>query len=258
MPDISGLYPQPQQQTQGALGGDPLRLIGALGGINQAMLFAKTFQARQALGDAWSKNLQPDGTPNLAGVAQDLKKNPNANFLLPEATSNILEQRGKILEQHGKMIANDTASFDQYAKQSDFVQQWLARRATQPNVTSEDVLNDLVTLSRNTDPRVLPSSVLNSVGSSILSDPKGVRTGIVNLANRVRGAASATAPVQGPPGAGGATTTIPGGAGLYPPAPGAKKTSGILCGAMSALNGMNFCAASDALAAVENASIISG
>ena len=209
MPDISALYPQPQQPQNGALLSDPSKLYGFIA----AAQAAKTFAARQALGAAYQGALKPDGTVDLGQVAQTLKNDPNAGFVLPEAQSTMLAQ-------HGQMIQNDTAQFDQYAKQSDFVQQWLARRATQPNVSKEDVLNDAATLARNTDPNVLPSRVINSVVGSVINEPSGVRNGLINLRNRVAGPAAAMSPVTGPPTASGAPTTIPaGGAGYTAGAP---------------------------------------
>lgn len=213
MPDsIAGLYPQPQQ-PQGALLGDPSKLYGFIA----AAQAAKQFAAKQALGNAYQGALKPDGTVDLGKVAQTLKDDPNAGFVLPEATSNMLAQ-------HGQMISNDTAAFDQFAKQNGFAQQWIVSRANDPNPTPEKLLNDAVTLSRNTDPRVMPSSVINSVIGSILSDPGGIRAGLNNVRNRVIGAGAATAPIQGPPTAAGAPTTMPLGAtgqtqpGATPPA----------------------------------------
>jgi hypothetical protein len=205
MPDVGSLYPQPPQPQPGVLS-DPSKLYGFIA----AAQAAKQFAAKQALGQAYQGALQPDGTVDLAKVATTLKNDPNAGFVLPEATSNILAQ-------HGQMIANDTASFDQYAKQSGFVQQWLASRANQPNVKPEDILNDAVTLSRNTDPKVLPSGVINSVIGGILNDPGGVRAGLNNVRNRVMGPTAATSPITGPPTAAGQPTTMPLGATGYTP-----------------------------------------
>ena len=205
MPDISALYPQPQPPQNGALLSDPSKLYGFIAAAQAAKMFA----AKQALGRAYQNNLNPDGTPNLPGVAQDLKNDPSAGIMMPEATNNILAQ-------HGQMIANDTASFDQYAKQSGFVQNWLASRVNQPNLTADDIHNDAATLARNTDPKALPSQVINSVADSIINDPGGIRAGILNARNRIMGAVSATTPIPGPPTASGATRTIPLGATGYP------------------------------------------
>jgi hypothetical protein len=203
MADISGLYPQPPQPQQGVLS-DPSKLYGFIA----AAQMAKQFAAKQALGQAYQKNLNPDGTPNIPGIAQDLKNDPNAGFILPEATTNILSQ-------HGQMISNDTAAFEQFAKQNGFAQQWLAARANQPGVTAEDLHNDAVTLSRNTDPRALPSSVINSVIDNIKNDPGGIHAGLVAAQNRVMGAAAAAGRIAGPPTGAGAPTTMPLGAAGY-------------------------------------------
>jgi len=203
MPDASALYPAPPQPQQGILS-DPSKLYGFVA----AAQLAKTFAAKQALGQAYQGALNPDGTVDLGKVATTLKNDPNAGFVLPEATSNMLAQ-------HGQMISNDTASFDQYAKQSGFVQQWLASRANQPNVTKEDILNDAVSLARNTNPNILSSGAINSVIGGILSDPGGIKSGLVNTQNRVMGAANAAQRIQGPPTETGAPTQMPLGAAGY-------------------------------------------
>jgi len=91
----------------------------------------------------------------------------------------------------------------------------LAARANQPNVTEEDLHNDAATLSRNTDPRALPSSVINSVIDNIKNDPGGIHGGLVAAQNRVMGAGQAASRIAGPPTGAGAPTTMPLGAAGY-------------------------------------------
>lgn len=216
MPDygnpIANLYPQAPPQGSGSLLSDPFGPIDAISRLQQLSLVGRTLAAKQAIGDAYSANLNPDGSPDLPGIAATLKNNPNAAFGMQEAASTLLAQRGQ-------QIANDTSAFDQFARQNGFAQQWLASRANDPNVSQEDILNDAVTLARNTDPRVMPSSVINGVLSTVMKDPGGIHAGLINLQNRVMGAGAAASRIPGPPTAGGAPTTIPlGSAGYAGPA----------------------------------------
>jgi hypothetical protein len=214
MPDVSSLYPQAPAQQQSLLSGNPLQMVGTLQSMQQLNLLTKTINAKQAVGNAYSNNLNPDGTPNIPGIAAELKGNSAAAFGLPEAQSTLLAQRGQ-------QIQNDTSQFDLYGKQSGFVQQWIASRAAQvqsgQKVSGEDLNNDAVSLSRNTG---IPSPVINSVIQNIQSDPGGIKGGLINLQNRVAGAGAAAGRVAAPPGVGGAQQTMPAGAAGYG-APGA-------------------------------------
>jgi len=202
---VSALYPQPAQPTQGLLNGDPSKLISTLSGLNQFQMIAKTLAAKQAVGSAFQQSLRPDGTVDLDKTADIIKNDPNAAFMGQEATSGILSQRKQQIE-------NNTSAFDLTAKQNGFVQQWLAGRSNQPNVTSEDLHNDAVTLSRNTG---IPSEMINGVIDSITNDPKGIKNGLVTLQNRLMGAATAAGRVEGPPTAEGAPQKVPLGAAGY-------------------------------------------
>lgn len=212
MPDNAyGLYPQPPQPQQNLLS-NPQALISTMIGGQQLNLLTKSIAAKEAIGNAYSRNLNPDGTPDIPGIAAELKGNSAAAFGLPEASSTLLSQRGQ-------QITNDTSAFDQFAKQSNFAQQWIASRAAQvqagQKVTADDLNNDAATLSRNTDPRALPSSVINSVVQNVKNDPGGISGGLINLQNRVAGAGAATGRVSAPPGVGGAPQTMPAGAAGY-------------------------------------------
>lgn len=212
MPEISNpianLYPQPPAAGGGNLLSDPFGPIDAISRLQQLSLVGRTLAAKQAVGDAYSHNINPDGTPNFPGIAAELKNNPAAAFGMQEAQSTLLQQ-------YGQNIENNTRAFSQFAAQNGFAQQWLASRANDPNASKEDILNDAVTLARNTDPRVMPSSVITGVISTILNDPNGVHGGLVNLQNRVMGAGAAAQRIQGPPAPSGAPTTIPLGSAGY-------------------------------------------
>lgn len=208
MADVSALYPQPQAASAtapGLMSGSPTNLLGSLGQINQLALFQKEFQAKQALGEAWGNALNPDGTVDKGKLTGSLKNDPRASFLLPEATGTMLDQRNK-------QIANDTNQFALYGKQTDFVQQWLARRANEPNVGPDQIYSDAAAIARNSQ---IPAPVINSMVSSVLSDPKGIHVGLQNLQNRVMGAGAAAGRVAAPPGPGAIPQTQPLGAAGY-------------------------------------------
>src|ERR1039458_6324931 len=104
MPDAGSLYPQPPAQQQSLFSGNPLQMIGTLQSMQQLNLLTKVINAKQAVGDAYSKNLNPDGTPNIPGIASELKGNSAAAFGLPEAQSTLLAQRGQQIQQDRKSV----------------------------------------------------------------------------------------------------------------------------------------------------------
>ncbi len=71
-----------------------------------------------------------------------------------------------------------------------------------------------VGVSRNADPRALPSSVINAQVAAIINDPHGIKAALTSLQNRLMGAGGAASRTQAPPGPGGRPQTMPlGGAG---------------------------------------------
>lgn len=197
MADLSQLFPPPPQQ-QSSLLSDPSKALSALGSITQLLEFSGRRSAAQAFQDA----VNPDGTVDRQRFIEGLKSR-NVSAGGPGGPA-------AMLELHNRTIANDTASFEQWAKQNDYAQQWFAARVNQGKpITAEDVLHDVVSASRNSDPRAVPSSVLTGLASSILNDPAGVDTAYRNMAARVMGSGAALSRVQGPPGPGGAPTSVP-------------------------------------------------
>lgn len=179
MPDAFALYPQPPAPSQGVLSGDPSKIIGLVGALNQNKLFNATFDAQSRI---------------------------------PAATL------------QGQQIANDTAAFEQYAKQSDFAAKGIAALAQKGDkLTKDDINNWAVTMARNTDPRAVPSTVIDALKNRILSDPGGIKSGVNTIANMVMGPAAAAGRIEGPPDAATrAPTSVPVGAvGYGKGAPGA-------------------------------------
>jgi hypothetical protein len=179
---------------------DPSKLLSVLGQFNQLMQFSGKVNAARAFQSA----LKPDGTIDSEKLAAGMKS-PGVSMGGPEAIASMLDL-------HNRSIANDTAAFEQWAKQSDYARANFTARANQTTpITSEQIFHDAVSLTRNADPRVMPSSIVAGMTNSILSDPSGVDQAYRNMANRVLGA-GAFAPVPGPPGVGGAPTAPPLGA----------------------------------------------
>ena len=61
------------------------QFANALAAGTQAKQAMLGFQANQALGQAYSNNLNPDGTVNYTGVSQDLAGTPAGSYVLPQA-----------------------------------------------------------------------------------------------------------------------------------------------------------------------------
>lgn len=197
-PDIQ--YPGPPQQTQSLLGGDPLHLIGALGQLTQLQNLQRTMAARQATGNALNDALGPQGLDTERAFS-NLKGDPNASYNLQASIPQVLAAKGQ-------QIQNDTAAFGQFAAQNDYARGLISGLASKPNATAEDVNNWAATVSRNADPRAVPSSMIRNVVQSITSDPDGIPTALRKMQTQVAGAGQSMQRVQGPPGAQGEQTTV--------------------------------------------------
>ncbi len=199
MPEIN--YPQAPQQTQSLLGTDPLHLIGALGQLTQLQNLQRTMAARQATGNALNDALGPQGLDTERAFS-NLKGNPDASYNLQESIPQVLSAKGQ-------QIQNDTAAFGQFASQNDYARSLISGLASKPNANAEDVNNWAATISRNADPRAVPSSMIRNVAQSIISDPDGIPTALRKMQAQVAGAGQSMQRVQGPPGPSGEQTTVP-------------------------------------------------
>ena len=192
MPDASALYPQPPAppEPSSSLMSDPLRALSALGQINSLL----EFSGRRAAAGALQNAINPDGSIDRGRLMEGLKNSP---IVTPGAMTDALTA-------HNVLIQNDTAQFEQWAKQSDYARQNFAARLNQKTpITAEQVRHDQASMSTNADPRALPSSVIANMADSILNDPAGVNQAYRNMGARVMGPAAALTPAPAPPTAGG-------------------------------------------------------
>jgi hypothetical protein len=149
--NLNSLYPHPPEQTKGLLNGSPAEVIGVVSALNNIRQQNAKFGADQAIGQAYTNALQPDGSIDQNALAGGLKR-PEASFGLPEAASRVIAQRGGD-------ISNTTAQLEQHAKQQGFLVDALGALADDPKLTYDKVRNTAVTFARNLK---LPGSMVNS------------------------------------------------------------------------------------------------
>jgi hypothetical protein len=201
--NANALYPQPPKQGDSLLSGDPSKIIGLVGAINQNKLFEQIYKAREGIGEAYKNAVGDDGTVDHAAL---MRGAAGAGFLAPDAVTAAQAQQQQ-------RVATDTALFEQFAKQHDFTARgFAALRQKGDKLTPEDVHNWAVTMSRNTDSRAIPSNIISAMHKAILKDPGGLLSGVNTVANMVMGPTAAATQIEGPPGEGGATTSVPIGA----------------------------------------------
>lgn len=201
MADISSLYPQAPQQSNAL---NPLSIIGAVQGINQAQLFNQEFKARNAIGQAYQNAINPKtGEIDTPTLMRGIQSNPDAGFLAGEASQGALARQGQ-------SISNQNAQLDQSQKQIDLLRGIVGPLATKPGVTKNDVINAVVTASRQSP--AIPTELLTNWLGSVPNDSRGIQNYVnTTLAqqagpaglNRVTGP-----PVQSGPNAG-AQTQMP-------------------------------------------------
>lgn len=174
---LSSLYPQPTKPNEGLLSGDPSKLLGIVGQINQNALFNQTFNAKRAIGRAYQNAIQDDGSIHTPTLMREIKKDPDAAFMAGDAAAGALTREGQ-------QISNTTAHFDQAVKQNNFVVDGLGILADKPNVTLDDVRHFAVTAARNTK---IPSAMLNAWVSQLPRDPKALKESLVTMRNMAIG-----------------------------------------------------------------------
>jgi hypothetical protein len=232
MPDniTSGIpYPQAPQPQQNALTSNPLQLLNNVLSLKKMQ---QDLAARQAIGNAYQKNIGADGSLDISGAFKAIRDDPDAAIAAPQASTDLLAQRGQ-------MIANSTAQFQQGSAQNRFIADAVGTLADKQNVTPNDVDNMVVTMARNTN---IPSQVLAGWRAGMPSDPKKLRQWLIDNRKAAMGSAGVSpiipgaggyqngAPVPGTVGQG--IQTYAGGAGdapganrsLVPPAPGEDVT----------------------------------
>lgn len=183
---VNALYPQPAAKTEGLLSGDPAKIIGLVGALNQNALFQQTFGARKAIGEAYQKSIQPDGSIDTPTLMREIQSRPDAGFMAGEASAGALSRQGQ-------QIQNATALFEQKAKQNQFIVNGLGTLADKKNLTMEDVRNFGVTAARNTD---IPAPMLSEWMSKLPRDPAKLRESLITLRNMAIGSGDLSTPTQ--------------------------------------------------------------
>lgn len=226
VPDVGSLYPPPPQPQQNALSGNPLQLLSTVVQLQKAR---SELVARQAIGNAYQKSMNSDGTLDLTKAQNLIAADPNAAYSAPQAASDILAQRGQI-------IANGTAQFQQGVSQNAFLQNLLGTYADKKDLNYNDVLNGVVTAARNTN---MPSHVLIGTLSGMPQDSKRLRDYLVNMRKMAIGSAGisepgtigytqAGAPVPGTRGQFLEATAPGAGPSLVPPPPGSEASTAVM------------------------------
>ena len=105
----------------------------------------------------------------------------------------------------GMQIANDTALFAQRQKQRDYLLNGLGTLADKPGVTKDDVFNWVTTGARTTG---IPGEMWTHLLQNLPSDPAQLRQHLTMARNEAIGVTNASARVPGPPGEGGAPTSV--------------------------------------------------
>lgn len=182
--NINALYPQPQTPQPGLMTGDPSRLIGMVGQMQQ-------IQGRNAMGEAWRNALQPDGSIDHATL---MKGAANAGVMAPDAVTAALAQR----QQDQQYQA---AQFEQGVKQNNYAMSLFGSYADKPTVTNEDIHNLTTNIARNF-PK-MPISAINNWSRSLLAmDPVKRKETIGMMRNAAMGPEAQTTPDTGAPQAG--------------------------------------------------------
>jgi hypothetical protein len=127
----------------------------------------------------------------------DMARGVGALSLLP------LQREQLQTQIQGGQIQNATALAQQYMAQRDWLGGQLtglaAKAQSGKKITEEDIHHWTAGVSRDTDPRAPPSSVLNQVADSIMSHPGGPNAGVLDAYVRALGPGAAAQPVSGPP-----------------------------------------------------------
>jgi hypothetical protein len=178
-------YPTFQPPQQNALTSNPLQLLNNVLSLKKMQ---QDLAARQAIGNAYQKNIGADGSLDISGAFKAIRDDPDAAIAAPQASTDLLAQRGQ-------MIANSTAQFQQGAAQNKFLAEGLG--TLRPDASVNDIRNMAVTYSRNTG---MPSDVLVGWMGGIPSDPKKRRQWILD---NQRAAIGSTGLAQPLPNAGG-------------------------------------------------------
>jgi hypothetical protein len=184
MADVNSLYPAPPQQNQSLLSGDPTKLLGLVGQLNQNALFQQTFKARKAIGGAYQGAIGEDGSIDQQKLMQGIKDNPDAGFMAGEASAGALDRQGK-------QISNTSAQLDQNAKQNAFLVDSLGSLADDPKLNYDKVRNVAVTYARNLK---LPGEMVNGWLSGLPKETTKLRESLIQMRNLATGSSNLSTP----------------------------------------------------------------
>jgi hypothetical protein len=205
MSDVNALYPQPTQQSTNFMAGDPSKVIGLVGAINQNALFNQTLNARKAIGQAYQSAIQDDGSIDTPALMKSIKENPDAGFLAGEASQGALSRQGQA-------ISNTTAQLDQNAKQNGFIVDSLGALADDPKLNIDKVRGVATTLARNLK---IPGQILNGWIDGLPRDPAQLSQSLKQMRNLATGSANLSTRVAAPPSDSGQPQTTTLGAANY-------------------------------------------
>lgn len=205
MADVNALYPQPAPVQPGILNGDPSKIIGVVGALNQNALFQQQFNARRAIGSAYQKAIRPDGSIDTPTLMREIKSDPDAAFMAGEAASGALSREGQ-------QIGNTTAQTELDAKRNAFIVDGLGALADDPKLSLDKVRNVAVTYARNLK---IPGAVVNSWLDNLPKDPKALRDNLNQMRTLAVGSTGTATRVTGPPDASGAPQSMPMGAAIH-------------------------------------------
>jgi hypothetical protein len=209
MPDngVSSLYPQPpsQQQNTNSLLSNPLAATGILNNLLQLQQRQQELNARNAIGSAVQDAISPSGDYDPSAAMSAVKNNPAAAYGAPDAVTQLLQHRQL-------QIANGRQQFELAAGQNKFVTDTIGSLADDPNLDINSVRNATVTAARNSG---VPSGILAGWLNSLPTNPKQLRSYMVNLRNMTRGASEAGQPSNQPIGYTGQGAPVYGTQGQY-------------------------------------------
>lgn len=213
IPPPNALYPQPSTPSAGGLlSGDPTKVLGIIGQMNQNALFQQTFNARKAIGQAYQGSIGDDGSIDTQKLMQGIKSNPDAGFMAGEASQGALSRQGQQIENAQKM-------FGLQAGQNKVLFDGIGALAAKPVISDEDLRNATVTWARNSG--VPTSNILSVIASAPPAKDQAARHDWVkNIQNIAMGSAATAARQTGAPTGTGAPTTAPLGGIGYSGGPG--------------------------------------
>jgi hypothetical protein len=183
MADISSLYPAPPPPVAPPANGfgslTPSGVVGLVNGINQSRLFQQTYDARQAVGDAYRDSTDPQtgGIDQQALTARLARSGFGAGEALHQGT------------------VNTAAQFELQAKQSQYLRDAFGTVADMPNPTKADIVRLGTNIARNV-PSVPPERIQTFIDEAP-ENPRELRKYLVTQRNLAVGSSGTMPDVAG-------------------------------------------------------------